>query len=477
MVLTIIEVSQKQAYIFAENKLKSNVARSEEIAYVTGVINLKEKLGGEGLFDEKENLVYAGGGHTILQYETPEAAKMAMQKYTRSILAEYPQMDFFVHTIKYSEKESPAQNINNLIKGLEKKKSVRQASFHQEYFGVEQHDIENQSRTNSPKGDIAVPDGFRPAIAFEDLGNSKGKSGFIAVVHIDGNAMGKRVAALQESEENKSGNWNGYRELLRRFSESVGGDFRSALEDTKRVIAETVHEGGLDVLDLKEDAEHRRFFPFRRIISEGDDICFVTEGRIGIETAVIFLKALSTKINAADHQGYAACAGVAIVHAKYPFYRAYELAETLCSNAKKKAAALSPDHTGATISAIDWHIEMGEIADSLEEIRAVYRDYDNGEMIKRPYVVGGEDTIDRGTTFAQYEDYRRMCRVLKDRDRSVARSVLKELRGVLKQGRTQTEYYLKYHKLDGAIKPEDIPYLFDVIESMDLWLPLKEANR
>ena len=43
--------------------------------------------------------------------------------------------------------------------------------------------------------------------------------------------------------------------------------------------------------------------------------------------AGITREALNKQINAEDKEGYAACAGVAIVHQKYPFYKAYELAE------------------------------------------------------------------------------------------------------------------------------------------------------
>lgn len=50
-----------------------------------------------------------------------------------------------------------------------------------------------------------------------------------------------------------------------------------------------------------------------------------------------------------------ACAGVAIVHQSYPFYKAYEIAESLCSSAKKYNASLDKEGC-ANACAIDWHI-------------------------------------------------------------------------------------------------------------------------
>ena len=42
--LTIIEVSQKQAYIFASNKLQDNIRRSSEIAVITGIPFMQETI-------------------------------------------------------------------------------------------------------------------------------------------------------------------------------------------------------------------------------------------------------------------------------------------------------------------------------------------------------------------------------------------------------------------------------------------------
>lgn len=96
------------------------------------------------------------------------------------------------------------------------------------------------------------------------------------------------------------------------------------------IVKMNLEKGVLKGLNLKD-----RNFPVRRIITAGDDICFVTEGRIGIECAVAFIKALSKRKNKEDGEGYAACGGVAIVHQKYPFYQAYELAEMLWQSCEK----------------------------------------------------------------------------------------------------------------------------------------------
>ena len=342
--LTILEVSQKQAYIFASNKLQDNVTNSAVIAWVMSPQYFEQKAADATLFSIDKNLVYSGGGHTILEFASLEQAKEFTKKITTSIKQEYPGIEVFAKTEQYDNEKDAGQNLKHLTAALEQKKALREAAFHQGSFGVEQVDSKTllPVQKNLPKtvGKVPVAEafvddslsakeyGYESVFQFEKLGGSKGKSNFIAVVHIDGNAMGKRVENLYQ--KNKQASWDEYKAKLRRFSESIDQDFKAAYKEMVYVVAKNLDNGTLDALELEN-----KNFPVRRIITAGDDICFVSEGRIGLECAVAFIKALGTKKNAEDGEPYAACAGVAVVHQKYPFYRAYELAEQLCSNAKR----------------------------------------------------------------------------------------------------------------------------------------------
>lgn len=64
--LTILEVSQKQAYIFQSNKLKDNITHSAIIAWIMSAQYFENALENEKLFKKEKNLVYSGGGHTVL---------------------------------------------------------------------------------------------------------------------------------------------------------------------------------------------------------------------------------------------------------------------------------------------------------------------------------------------------------------------------------------------------------------------------
>ena len=72
----ILEVSQKQAYIFESTKLKENVERSEEICRVTDPAYFELAAKQSSLaFDKEKNVVYSGGGHTVLEFPDRESAE------------------------------------------------------------------------------------------------------------------------------------------------------------------------------------------------------------------------------------------------------------------------------------------------------------------------------------------------------------------------------------------------------------------
>ena len=65
-VLTILEVSRKQDYIFGAKELKENVRRSAEIAYVTSSPFFEKTA--PTFYQKEKNLVYAGNHPSFLRF-------------------------------------------------------------------------------------------------------------------------------------------------------------------------------------------------------------------------------------------------------------------------------------------------------------------------------------------------------------------------------------------------------------------------
>ena len=452
--VAILEVSQKQAFIFSSNKLKDNVANSAIIAWITSSEYFEEVCSRE-LFCKEKNLIYAGGGHTVLQFCNKDAAVDFVKKVTLQVKVDYPEVELFAKVLECGE-EIKLHDLKELSKQLEVKKSERRAAFHQGSFGIEAVDSVTlnpevvsingkQKKKEMPEEEKKIerelgPEGdYIPAGKFENLGGSREESNFIAVVHIDGNGMGKRVANLRESleQEEAEKGWGDVSGKLKEFSESIDQNFKDSYHDMVKDVQKRLESDKLSDLNLKEHC-----FPVRRIITAGDDICFVTEGRIGIECANLFIKHLNTKENSVDHKGYAACAGVAIVHQKYPFYRAYELAEMLCGNAKSYIATTGDADSGQEVSAIDWHIEFGELEDTIDEIRKDYEAEDGSRMELRPYIVSAPESFYEKDPARDYRKFQKLMKAMMGEGISFARGKMKNLRAYMHQGIEQTQYYL-----------------------------------
>lgn len=424
-VLMILEVSRKQDYIFRARELKNNIRRSAEIAYVTGSAFFQTEA--PALYTEEENLVYAGGGHTVLQFESRNQAVQFARAVTEAAVRRFPGMEIFVRILPYDRGKTPGENLTALSAALEEKKARRQASFHWQDTGVTAK-CDEAGETAGVENSLQPPPQWEYPDRFDLVA---GKDNFVAVVHIDGNAMGSRVARLYRQN---SSDWDSCRRALRNFSDGIQQDFEQAMLDTAYAL-----------LAAAPAAMQPPYLPLRPVILAGDDVCFVCAGSLGLECARLFLEHLTDKTNAEDHQPYAACAGVALVHLKYPFHAAYNLAEQLCANAKKFGASM--DAAGG-VSAMDWHIEYGQLKDTLREIRADYMAEDGSRLELRPVVVaapGVEEERLRQQTgeVRSWRFFRALCRNLQAGMRFVPRSKVKQLRTAFRQGELEAEFAIR----------------------------------
>lgn len=440
-ILMILEVSRKQDYIFASKKLRENAARSGEIAYVTDSAFFRETAG--ELYSPEKNLVYTGGGHTVLQFDDRETATRFARAVTSEAMTRFDGMELFVKQMPYDAERTPGENLMALTAALEEKKALRKSSFRRLSVGVEALDpvtyqpklAEKEAAPQRPEL-LPAPEGWKFPTQFQELA---GEDNFIAVVHVDGNAMGKRV---QDLYGERTASWDDCRASLQRFSSSIQADFERAFSET----VDTLISGS----ELTPPT-----LPIRPVILAGDDVCFVTAGKIGLESARVFLERLTALKNAEDGKPYAACAGVALVHQKFPFHQAYDLAEELCSSAKRFGAEL--DQAGR-VSAMDWHIEFGQLKDSLSQIREDYqteqifpsesgdkRAGKRGQMELRPVVVTAPEEVPMEKTggVRTYRFFRGLCQAMKGEYGNTARGKIKDLRTAFKQGEEETRFFLR----------------------------------
>lgn len=303
---------------------------------------------------------------------------------------------------------------------------------------VKKHDPEHYDFTNE----------------LEKLGQIKHEESHIAIVYIDGNDMTTRF-------RNQSGLPD-----LRKLSSSVK---QATLESFKRmlkIVIEKIPKMNKEFNLQKKDK--KTILPLRPIIIGGDDITFVSEGRLGVWLAKVFLEEFEQQ-QVSDGLPLTACASVSITKTKYPFYRGYSLSEQLLKNAKDIRK-----HENDSGSWIDFHISYGGFSGSLKQIREKhYRTSYCKKLILRPYKLSDLDELLRGVSELKKKD---------ERGKSMyPRTKIMQLREALYSGPHTQELLERdlqarelklpaYKKFDGKtiVRDAETPYL-DMIELMEFY--------
>lgn len=264
------------------------------------------------------------------------------------------------------EQKTSDGKFNLLVPGQNEQQSERSRLISRETtFKLAARDLANK-RLHHIIGEAALKYEFPADI--DNLGRLSGEESYVAIVHADGNGMGKRVQALEnaaykdhQSKGNKILNRE-YIKALRNFSENLEKACCIALINVvKKVVASIDSDdkvaGKIPVIKIK----NHNYIPFRPLVFGGDDVTFLCNGQLGVELATKYLQEFENLMG-----GYHACAGVSIVKMHYPFSRAYKLAEELTASAKEKVKESKPE---LDFSALDWHFAQSGLSGSLKVIR------------------------------------------------------------------------------------------------------------
>ncbi|BAZ83609.1 hypothetical protein PN497_02530 [Sphaerospermopsis kisseleviana CS-549] len=414
--VTIIDTSGIQDYIFSSNRLRENIGASQLVSEVCNQwlkTILLQKLG----LSEKQleqpiessnldaELVYSGGGNALLISKSREIAVDCIGALSRKILEDAPGINLIVAHEDFNwDKNNLSQIVEDLIKvEIESRKNERIPSVpilglgvtltcdstqlpavdsSQKYVEYDEEDETTDSyliSTETRQKLKAVPRAkkelqeifsgivdrniYKFPLRTDHLGRSYGESSYTAIIHADGNSMGKRFQKYgHEAKTNRE-----YIQKIRELSKSVHNNNKAALRKVAEVVIKSIEQGKI-VGNLGEFLLNGNYYlPFRPLVFGGDDITLICEGRLGIELAALFLKEIEKTI-LPDGEKMTACAGVCVVKTHYPFARAYQVSEELCSNAKKFVKSkkqFEPDG----FSALDWHLAASGLTGSITEIR------------------------------------------------------------------------------------------------------------
>lgn len=152
---------------------------------------------------------------------------------------------------------------------------------------------------------------------------------WVAVIHADGNGLGQVVQKVGKDEN-----------LFKQFSEK--------LDKATTLSAREAFDS------VKDKFKNSKIIPIRPIVLGGDDLTVICRADLALDYVTTFMSRFedNTHKMLKDDNGESllkdvfanetdkrltACAGIAYIKSSFPFYYGYNLAETLCSLAKKDA--------------------------------------------------------------------------------------------------------------------------------------------
>jgi hypothetical protein len=213
------------------------------------------------------------------------------------------------------------------------------------------------------------------AYDFEKMVKSSERS-WIAVIHADGNGLGKVLQQLGNKLRDKS-----EAELIATFKEFSKNLEKSTVEAAKTAFKEVFYP------------DDHQVYPFRPIILGGDDLTIIVRSEYALKYTRKFLEAFEVETSKnlkgifqkfqIDKNCLTACAGIAYIKSSFPFHYGYDLAEQLCSEAKKQAKEINKENVPACSM---FHKVQSSFVGSFDEIaKQELTCYDNLSFVAGPY--------------------------------------------------------------------------------------------
>ena len=535
-VLTVVDTQGIQRYIFGTNKLAQNVGASYLVKQATQQwvvealpssnniisdlrLNDSRRIE-DGTLDAE--VVYFGGGNAVILFKSMELARDFARKLPRRALIEAPGLNIVLaHSRPFAWESEPLGGKNGVVaatmKTLARRKHDRaldapllglSVTATGAFSGLpattqlnDEQLIASEAEAKMEVADAAHRlltqsfdwDEYAVLKELDHLGRSEGERSFVAIVHVDVNGMGQKVEKIRDHFPQASQNRD-YVLAMRSFSDSMKEASNYALSKVISVLKRHVQDSdegqpvivsnpdnGLHVPLSWDNNQKQYFLPIRPIIYGGDDVTFITDGRLGLSLSALYLKALTTQsLRGPDgHWPITARAGVTIAKTHFPFARAYSLTEELAASAKAFITATND----AQLSALDWHFVSGSLLGDLNSIREKsYRAENDYHLEMRPIALQGKHADWR--TWNVFSSI--VFQFQTDENWREHRNKVKRLREILRKGSTDAiRHFLDVYSLSQLPKipnldsklpefgwlGERTPY-FDAIEAMDFFIPL-----
>lgn len=316
----------------------------------------------------------------------------------------------------------------------------------------------------------------------DSLRTKKGIDSTVAVIHIDGNNLGLRIRSLLEGKTTYQEGVTAQRQISYRINHSYKTAFEKMKQETEEV--------GRTSRQLAMKEKDIFIIP---VVTAGDDITYVCNGRLALKSVDFFVKEISGYSMADNHAGqpdsrysFSICAGIAFANSHFPFHIAYDVAEECCENAKKTAKSRENLQDGQIGNWVDFHICKNIQARNLKVLREKeYVTSLGDQLLLRPYYISNGHE-DNDTVFGKLASGVRSLENLENsiiffvNTDNIPRSYAKQLRNTYTMGKYEVQHLSTFLQSRGHRMPDqsynmyerDHARWYDALEMMDLFASL-----
>lgn len=410
--LAIYDVRGIQKYIFATNKVKeivgaSNIVKNlvkdefnnaidelknnQEITDKEVIIDYQniDSYSFDSNFDIKIEVLYYGGGNLVVLYRTEE-----LLEKVSTIMAKGIMNNAYGLSLVYAYVDKTNDYNSDWAKLKEQLSCVKAVTPPNKPIGiipiVDYDKITGKPFSKIYDNEKVTYESYQKLKSYEkieqthyikefDKMRTSETEGLIAIVHIDGNSMGMNIRNIMSDVKT-------YEEAVKRLRK-ISSDIHDVFE--KKAI-EKVEDKIYEIAKKHDIKIKKDELPFRPLIQAGDDITFVCNARLALDIAVEYIDAIKDECMYSSKYPFSACAGIAIIHSHYPFYKGYQIAEECCQSAKNRAK-----HEGMINSKVanfvDFEYCYTNSTSDLETKRKDYKNIDGYYLLKRPYGIYEEN--------------------------------------------------------------------------------------
>ena len=466
-------VKAVQSFIFQTGKLKEIIGASELVEQICTSL-FRNKVESIGTYNAS-NCIIAAAGIIKYVFDEEKTCRELVRIFPKVVMNTAPGVIFNQAVVKMTGDSPTPEELKELERRLKTQRNkatpfpetglrITERSRRTGLPGIKYIDNEVLDKSTKLKKE-AKHDGVgslsykllgQTEYSFpEDIKEIADKGNNIAIIHADGNNMGKMIQQLNEDqEESSTGNMD---------STTRNRSFSEAIEEVTLAAARTaVTETFGDIISSGE-----KKLPMRPVILGGDDFTVICRAEYALKLTSVFLAKFEEESSKAFERKelnlppFTACAGIAYIKVNYPFHYGAGLAEELCAFSKKEAKKKAKENNSEKVPAcLTFHRVQSSFVGKYTEIQQqeLLAPPTHISWSGRPYYISSENNNinglmkqviclgDKNTPTSKLRDWISTCYL----DRVLAQNDLERIIKVL-QAR-KGEEIIKLLSLDNLLK-------------------------